>query len=54
MDKKAFLPSGILIKIFGAVIGSIGFFFTAFGRSVVGAALIGLGAVLLAVGEKTG
>ncbi len=44
--------TGLLVKLLGALIGALGFFLTAFERTVVGAALIGLGGVLLALGEK--
>lgn len=56
MDKKAtaLMSTGLLVKLIGAVVGSIGFFFAAYGRTITGAAFIGLGGVLLALGEKVG
>lgn len=45
---------GMMVKLIGALVGSIGFFFTVFGRTILGAAFIGLGGVLLALGEKVG
>ncbi|MEK6951029.1 MAG: hypothetical protein AABX13_04880 [Nanoarchaeota archaeon] len=54
MNKRAGISTGLLVKLIGAVVGSIGFFFAAFGRTIVGAAFIGLGGVLLALGEKVG
>lgn len=54
MDKKGIMSTGLLIKLIGAIVGSIGFFFTVFGRTIIGASFIGLGGVLLALGEKVG
>ena len=54
MNRKGVMSTGLLIKLIGAVVGSVGFFVSAFGRTIPGAVLIGLGGVLLAVGEKVG
>lgn len=54
MDNKGAISAGMAVKIVGAIVGSIGFFFSAFGRTMVGAAFIGLGGVLLALGDKVG
>ena len=49
---KLMLTSTLFIRIIGALLGSLGFFLTAFNKTVVGAALVGLGGVLLALAEK--
>ncbi len=45
MDKqgKIFLTTGLLVKLIGALVGSLGLFLTAFDRTIVGAAFVGLG-----------
>ena len=40
----------LLLRLVGATIGAVGFYLTAFQQPVVGAALIGVGGVLLALG----
>ncbi len=54
MDKsgKVVLSTGLLIKLIGALVGSLGFFFTALNRTIVGAAFVGFGGLLLALGDK--
>ena len=49
---KVILSTGLLIKLIGALVGSLGFFFTALDRTLVGAAFVGLGGLLLALGDK--
>ncbi len=39
------------VKLIGAILGAIGFYLTAFDFRVVGAIFIGLGGVLLAIGN---
>lgn len=39
------------IRLAGAVVGSIGFFLIAYGRAIIGTALVGIGSVLIAAGE---
>ncbi len=39
------------VKLIGATLGAIGFYLTAFDFKVLGAVLIGLGGVLLAIGN---
>ncbi len=40
------------IRIAGAVIGAVGFILLAFRQNVIGTALVGIGSVLIAAGEK--
>ena len=50
MDKKGRLTK-FSIRIFGAIIGAIGFFLLAYQHSIIGTSLIGIGSLLIAVGE---
>ena len=40
------------LRITGAVIGAIGFFFIAYRLTIIGTSLIGIGSVLIAAGES--
>ena len=40
------------IRILGAIIGSIGFFLLAYQQNILGTALLGIGSLLIAVGES--
>lgn len=40
------------LRILGALIGAIGFFLVAYRFSIFGTALIGIGSLLIAVGES--
>lgn len=51
MDKKGVILTAFNIRIAGAVLGSIGFFLLAYQRTVLGTACIGIGSLLIAVGE---
>lgn len=51
MNKLAKIFAPFIIRIIGAIIGAIGFFLIAYGRSVIGTALIGIGSLLIAAGE---
>lgn len=50
MDKAGKL-TGFSIRITGAIIGGIGFFLLAYQQTIIGTSLIGLGSLLIAVGE---
>lgn len=50
MESGKIDPS-LTIRLLGAVVGSVGFFLTALGRPIEGAALVGLGGFLLALGK---
>ena len=50
MDQKGKVDVPIILRLSGATIASIGFYFTALNKPIVGASLIGIGGVLLAVG----
>jgi len=52
MDKKGKLITPFSIRIIGAIIGAIGFFLLAYRITTLGTALIGIGSVLIAAGEK--
>lgn len=50
MDRRGkFSP--LSIRLCGAVVGSVGFFLIAYGRAIIGTALVGIGSVLIAAGE---
>ena len=40
----------LLLRLIGATIGAVGLYLTAFQKPIIGAALIGIGGVLLALG----
>ncbi len=50
MGKKGFAKAGLTIRLLGATIGAIGFYFLAFQRTIIGTALIGFGSLLIAIG----
>ncbi len=52
MNEKGKVESLFVIKIIGALIGALGFFLLAFRQSILGTALIGIGSLLIAIGEK--
>lgn len=53
MDKSGkFLLSALSIRVAGAVIGSAGFFLIVFNATILGTALVGVGSLLIAVGEN--
>ncbi len=51
MDEQGKVPMGFSIRIIGAIVGAIGFFLLAYQQTVFGTALIGIGSLLIAVGE---
>lgn len=51
MNKEGKIQIPFTIRIVGALIGAIGFFLLAYNYSVFGTALIGIGSLLIAVGE---
>lgn len=52
MDKKGTFLTPFSIRITGAVIGSAGFFLIAYNNTILGTALVGVGSLLIAVGEN--
>ncbi|MBI4155144.1 hypothetical protein HY498_03600 [Candidatus Woesearchaeota archaeon] len=52
MNRKGTLATKFSIRILGAIIGAIGFFLLAYQKSIMGTALIGIGSLLIAVGES--
>jgi len=52
LNKKGTLLTKFSIRIFGAIVGSIGFFLLAYQKTIIGTALIGIGSLLIAVGES--
>lgn len=53
MNKKGKTDMSVILRLSGATIASIGFYFTALNNPIVGASLIGIGGVLLAIGGAT-
>jgi len=51
MQKKGKIMSLFILRIIGAIIGSIGFFLLAYNQTILGTALVGIGSLLIAVGE---
>ena len=51
MNKKGKAFTGFTIRIIGAIIGAVGFLLLAYQQTIFGTALIGLGSLLIAVGE---
>lgn len=51
MNKKGKILTKFIIRIFGALIGAIGFLLLAYQKPILGTALIGIGSLLIAVGE---
>lgn len=51
MNEKGKVPISFSIRIAGAIIGAIGFFLLAYQQTVFGTALVGIGSLLIAVGE---
>ncbi len=52
MDNKGKLFAPFTMRVIGAVIGSVGFILLAYRQPIIGTALIGIGSVLIAAGEK--
>ncbi|MEK6835356.1 MAG: hypothetical protein AABX61_03780 [Nanoarchaeota archaeon] len=50
--KKGELSTLFILRIIGAIIASLGFFLIAYQRTITGTALVGIGSVLIAAGEK--
>lgn len=50
--KRGALFTPFTVRFIGAVIGSIGFFLIVYQKTILGTALIGIGSVLIAAGEK--
>jgi len=42
--------ASFVIRIIGAIVASIGFFLIAYGKNIIGTALVGIGSVLIAAG----
>ena len=51
MNKEGKIFTGFTIRIIGAVIGAVGFLLLAYQQTILGAALIGLGSLIIAAGE---
>lgn len=51
MTKKGRIFTKFLIRIFGAIVGAIGFLLLVYQQTVLGTALVGIGSLLIAVGE---
>lgn len=52
MDKKANIINNFSLRILGAILGTVGFFLLAYRYTIIGTSLIGIGSILIAVGEK--
>ncbi len=52
MDKKGKLFAPFTVRVIGAVVGSVGFVLLAYRQPISGSALVGIGSVLIAAGEK--
>lgn len=52
MDNKGTVINSFAIRIFGAIIGALGFLLLAYKMNILGTALIGIGSLLIAMGEK--
>ena len=52
MDKEGKIFTPFSLRILGAIIGAIGFFLLAYRVTTFGTALIGIGSMLIAAGEK--
>ncbi len=51
MNTKGKIFTGFILRIIGAIIGSVGFLLLAYRQTVLGTAFIGVGSVLIAAGE---
>ena len=51
MNKKGKIVYLFILRIIGAIVGSIGFFLLTYQRTILGTALIGIGSLIIAVGE---
>lgn len=52
MTKNKKMSLGLVLRIAGAGVGSAGLFLTAFGKTIIGAVLIGVGGILIAIGQS--
>ena len=52
MNKRGTFLTPLSIRLTGAVIGSVGFFLIAYNNTIFGTALVGVGSLLIAVGEN--
>jgi len=52
MNKKRTIIIPFTVRIIGAVIGALGFLLLAYRITILGTALIGIGSLLIAAGEK--
>ena len=50
MKKKGQIKTGLFLRLVGATLTSIGFYFVAFNQSVIGAILVGIGGIMMALG----
>ena len=48
---KGKIVSGFTIRLLGAMLGSLGFFLLVYQQTVLGTALLGVGSLIIAVGE---
>jgi len=51
MNRRGKILTGFVIRIIGAIIGSVGFILLAYQKTILGTALIGIGSVIIAAGE---
>ncbi len=52
MVKQGKIFTGFVIRIIGAIVGSIGFILLADQQPIIGTALVGIGSLIIAVGDK--
>jgi hypothetical protein len=52
MNNKGTIFTPFTIRIIGAIIGAIGFLLLAYRITIMGTALLGIGSLLIAAGEK--
>jgi len=52
MNQKGKIDFLFATKMVGAIIGAVGFFLLAFRQSILGTALVGIGSLLIAIGER--
>ncbi|MFH1440096.1 MAG: hypothetical protein ABIG89_06005 [Candidatus Woesearchaeota archaeon] len=52
MTKNATIFNMFSVRILGAILGTVGFFLLAYRYTIFGTTLIGIGSILIAVGEK--
>lgn len=49
--KQGSMESRLAVRLVGAALGSVGFFLLANRQTVIGTSLVGIGSLLIAVGE---